>query len=96
MTDHKRLQRLIYGTQNPTPEQERILESILDMANRPPTGREKFKGGMIEVMSRFPSWSNERHTLSALRAKIPYELSAEIRDAAEKEVASDAAKRVAV
>lgn len=45
--------------------------------------RTKFRGGMIEDMSRFPSWSDERKQLTALRAKIPYELSLMMTQAAE-------------
>jgi hypothetical protein len=40
-----------------------------------PRGTDKFRGGMIEEMARFPSWSPERKKLSAERAKIPYKLS---------------------
>lgn len=48
--------------------------------------RTKFRGGMIEDMARFPSWSKERHELSALRAKIPYKLSELVCIAAEKDI----------
>lgn len=64
-----------------------IRESIERMAAKPTTGRTKFRGGMIEVMARFPSWSKEREVLTALRARIPSELSNEIRIAAEKDMA---------
>lgn len=63
-----------------------IAAAFERMAAKPTTSRTKFKGGMIEVMSRFPSWSQERKTLSALRAKIPAELSLSICQAAEKDM----------
>jgi hypothetical protein len=63
-----------------------LEEAIARMAAKPPTSRTKFKGGMIEVMSRFPSWSEERKSLSALRAKIPEQLSTEICEAAERDL----------
>lgn len=86
LTEHKRLQRLVYGVQNPTPEQQEAIENILAMAGKEGTAREKFQGGMIGVMSRFPSWSNERKLLTALRGLIPQELSEEICIAAEKDI----------
>jgi hypothetical protein len=52
----------------------------------PQTKRTKFQGGMISDMSRFPSWSDERKALSALRAKIPEQLSIELCIAAEKDI----------
>jgi len=63
-----------------------IEAAIARMAAKPTTSRTKFKGGMIEVMSRFPSWSEERKALSALRAKIPAELSLSICEAAERDL----------
>lgn len=63
-----------------------LEEAVERMAAKPPTKRTKFKGGMIEVMSRFPSWSEERKSLSALRAKIPRELSLSICEAAERDL----------
>ena len=72
-----------------TAGQEALLEKVAAMAARPSTSRTKFKGGMIEVMSRFPSWSDERKMLSALRAKIPYELSNELRLAVEADMQED-------
>jgi len=83
LTEHKRLQRLVYGVQNPTPEQQEAIDNILEMAGKDGTAREKFQGGMIGVMSRFPSWSKERELLTALRGLIPQELSEEICIAAE-------------
>jgi hypothetical protein len=86
LTDHKRLQRLIYGTQKPSPEQEVIIDKIMAAADRPTTSRQKFQGGMLDLMSRFPSWSDERKLLTALRARIPEELSTELCLAAEKDM----------
>ena len=48
----------------------------------------KFRGGMIEQMARFPSWSPERKALSALRAKIPERLSILVCEAAERDMAA--------
>jgi hypothetical protein len=87
LTEHKRLQRLMYGVQDPTPEQQEAIDAILAMSEKPTTSRTKYKGGMIEVMSRFPSWSKERNLLSALRARIPEQLSTELCLAAEKDIA---------
>lgn len=64
-----------------------LAESIREMAGRKTTGRSKFRGGMIEVMARFPSWSDERKLLTALRGRIPHELSEEICIAAERDLA---------
>lgn len=50
------------------------------------TTREKFRGGMIEDMSRLVSWSPERKNLSALRAKIPAKLSLLFCEAAERDL----------
>lgn len=47
------------------------------------TGRTKFRGGMIEDMSRLYSTDPRRHELSALRAKIPYALALDVCVAAE-------------
>lgn len=47
--------------------------------------RSKFRGGMIEDMASYMSWSNERKELSALRAKIPYELSRLVCEAAQRD-----------
>lgn len=69
--------------QHPTPAQQQTLENIKQMSEREGTSREKFQGGMISVMSRFPSWSNERKLLTALRGLIPHELSEEIAIATE-------------
>jgi hypothetical protein len=73
---------------------ERLLESVPEdkaapiraMAERPGTSRTKYRGGMIEVMARFPSWSDERKLLTALRARIPEQLSTEICIAAERDM----------
>ncbi len=51
-----------------------------------PRGTNKFRGGMIEEMARFPSWSNERKALTAERAKIPYKLSELVCLAVEKDM----------
>lgn len=64
---------------------EDIAESIRRMAGKETTGRSKYRGGMIEVMARFPSWSKERHLLTALRGRIPQELSTELCIAAERD-----------
>jgi hypothetical protein len=48
-----------------------MRERIEAMAAKETTSRQKFQGGMISVMSRFPSWSDERKYLTALRARIP-------------------------
>ena len=47
-----------------------------------------FRGGMIEDMARYPSWTPERKNLSALRAKIPYKLSLLVCEAAERDYES--------
>lgn len=65
-----------------------IAESIRRMAGREATGRDKYRGGMIEVMARFPSWSEERKVLTALRARIPKQLSEELCIAAERDLES--------
>lgn len=64
-----------------------IAASIRRMAAKETTGRDKYRGGMIEVMARFPSWSEERKVLTALRGRIPKELSEEICIAAERDMA---------
>lgn len=51
-------------------------------------GRTKFRGGMIEDMARFMSWSDERKALSAQRAMIPRELSLAVCRAAESDLPS--------
>jgi len=65
--------------------EELMRERIAEMQAKPQTKRTKFKGGMIDVMSRFPSWSEERKMLTALRGMIPEPLSTEICIAAEKD-----------
>jgi hypothetical protein len=45
--------------------------------------RTKFRGGMIEDMARIYSTDPKRHELSALRAKIPYQLALDVCLAAE-------------
>lgn len=45
--------------------------------------RTKFRGGMIEDMARIYSTDPRRHELSALRAKIPYELALDVCKAVE-------------
>ena len=57
----------------------------------PPRRGTKFRGGMIEEMARFPSWSPERKALSALRAKIPERLSLLVCEAAERDILEVAA-----
>lgn len=47
---------------------------------------QKFRGGMIEDMARYPSWTPERKNLSALRAMIPKQLSSLVCEAAEKDI----------
>lgn len=64
-----------------------IAESIRRMAAKDGTDRTKFRGGMIEVMARFPSWSEERKVLTALRARIPRALSEELCIATETYIA---------
>lgn len=62
------------------PEAKAWLDSL------PPRKGTKFRGGMIEEMARFPSWSPERQLLSAMRAKIPTRLSLLVCEAAERDI----------
>ena len=64
-----------------------VTENIRRMASMETTSRTKFQGGMLDLMSRFPSWSDERKLLTALRARIPEQLSEEICIAAERDMA---------
>lgn len=61
------------------------------LASLPPRKGTKFRGGMIEEMARFPSWSPERKALSAIRAKIPERLSLLVCEAAERDILEAAA-----
>lgn len=56
------------------------------LANLPPRKAKTFRGGFVEEMARFPSWSEGRKTLSALRAKVPYQLALDVCLAAEKDL----------
>ena len=51
-----------------------------------PRGAKTYRGGITEEMARYPSWSKERKQLTAMRAKIPYDLSKLVHDAVERDL----------
>lgn len=78
------------GIQGPTPGMKRGLpdEAQEWVDGLPPRTAKTFRGGMLEVMARFPSWSPERKMLTAERAKIPALLSLAVVEAAERDLAA--------
>jgi hypothetical protein len=74
----------IQGDSALSPESRAWLDSL------PPRKSKTFRGGMLEEMARFPSWSEGRRALTALRAKIPYELALDVCVAAEFDLVAGA------
>lgn len=56
----------------------------------PGTKRTKFRGGVLEEIARYPSWSAERKNLSAILAEIPRALALLVIEAAERDLAAGA------
>lgn len=81
------------GIQGPSAGMKRGLseEASAWLDGLPPRTAKTFRGGMLEVMGRFPSWSPERHRLTAERAKIPDQLAEAVIVAAELDL--DAGRR---
>lgn len=78
------------GIQGPSAGMKRGLsdEASAWLDGLPPRTAKAFRGGMLEVMGRFPSWSDERHQLTAERAKIPERLALAVIEAAELDLAA--------
>lgn len=63
-------------------------EEVARLDAMPPRTSNRFRGGMLEVMGRFMSWSDERHRLTAERARIPDGLALAVVEAAELDLAA--------
>jgi hypothetical protein len=68
-----------------------VQDGLLTGRTMPPgTKRTKFRGGVLEEIARYPSWSAERKNLSAILAEIPRALALLVIEAAERDLAAGA------